>query len=449
MNPLLIYMVKAAFCIAVFYLLYSALLSRDTMYGRNRVFILFSVIFALVLPFISIETNKPVNFLFFGKTLSEVLITGSSKGIESGVRISTIEWQEIFFIIYIAGLLLFSARLMLNLGELIILIKKRKLASTNIIRFHGFNTAGFSAVGYIFINSRLSQNDAEEILKHEQNHLAHYHFFDILFIEIVKVLQWFNPFIHLFDRSLRAVHEYQADEGCIKSGVPVFSYQQLLMNQVFKARAFDISNSFSNPTLIKKRMIMMTKKRSGMLVNLKLLMVLPVIAIVMIAFSSCKGKTSNTESATEEIAPPPPPPLPQTDADKKVVEGQPVPADAPPPPPPPPPFTIQDGDTTWYRVDVMPQFKGGDAALLKYIAENTTYPDAAKKNGIQGRVAIGFLVNENGTVSNAKVEKGVDPELDAEALRVVMSLPAFEKPGVNNGKPVAVWYVVPITFTLK
>ncbi len=454
MNPFLTYIIKTAFCIAAFYLVYSLMLSRDTMYTRNRIFILFAVISALVLPFISIETNKPVGSLFFGKTLSEVLIKDSSAGnpMESGVFAAGL--PKILLAIYFAGLLLFGMILLFNLAELFILIIKRRSAGSRLIKFHGLATAGFSALGYVFINSRLSESDAAEILRHEQNHQVHFHFLDILFLEVVKVLQWFNPFIHLFDRSLRAVHEYQADEECIRNGIPILSYQQLLMNQVFRARVFNITNSFSNPTLIKKRMIMMTKKRSTTMANLKILMVLPVIAIVLVAFSSCQNKAKQTANATEEIAPPPPPPPPVAAADKKVEAGQPIPADAPPPPPPPPPppFTVKDGDTTWHRVDVMPQFTGGDVALTNYIEDNITYPPAAKEKNIQGKVLVSFIVKQDGTVTGAKVAGGSGmnkPELCAEAVRVVSSLPAFEKPGLKNGKPVQVWYMMPIAFTLK
>jgi TonB family protein len=458
MNPLLIYMIKAAICLAVFYIVYTIMLCRDTMYGRNRAFIMLSVVSALTLPCITIETNAPVGSVFFGKTLSEVLIAGTPGQTLSGSgRIFLNGWPDMLLMIYITGLIIFSLGFLVNIAELGLLIAKNRSAGSKIIRFHGLNTAGFSAVGYIFINSRLSETDAAEILKHEENHLAHHHFLDILFMEIVKVIQWFNPFIHFFDRSLRAVHEYQADEGCLSSGVPVLSYQQLLMNQVFKTRAFNITNSFSNPTLIKKRMIMMTKRRSKTLANLKLLMVLPVIAILLVTFSSCKGKTGPEENTTEVAPPPPPPPPPSpadaVNADQKVVAGEVVQKakyiPPPPPPPPPPPFTVRDGDTTWYKVDVMPQFEGGEAALLKYIGDNTNYPETAKLNSIQGKVLIGFIVNTDGTVSNVRLERRVNPELDAEALRVVNSLPAFEKPGVNNGKPVAVWYNVPIVFKLK
>ncbi len=99
-------------------------------------------------------------------------------------------------------------------------------------------------------------------------------------------------------------------------------------------------------------------------------------------------------------------------------------------------------------VEEMPMFPGGDPALLQYIAEHTQYPEVAKENNIQGRVIVRFCVTSKGTVNQVSVLKGVDPELDREAIRVVETLPPF-KPGKQGGKPVPVWYMVPITFTLK
>lgn len=99
-------------------------------------------------------------------------------------------------------------------------------------------------------------------------------------------------------------------------------------------------------------------------------------------------------------------------------------------------------------VEEMPMFPGGDAELLKYIGLNTVYPEVAKENNIQGRVIVRFCVTAKGGVSQVSILKGVDPELDAEAIRVVNTLPAF-KPGKQGGKAVPVWYMVPITFTLK
>jgi protein TonB len=112
---------------------------------------------------------------------------------------------------------------------------------------------------------------------------------------------------------------------------------------------------------------------------------------------------------------------------------------------------VQEEDpeaTPFVVVEEMPMYPGGDGELLKYIAEHTQYPEIAKENNIQGRVIVRFCVTSKGGVSQVSILKGVDPELDAEAIRVVNTLPAF-KPGKQGGKPVPVWYMVPITFTLK
>ena len=97
----------------------------------------------------------------------------------------------------------------------------------------------------------------------------------------------------------------------------------------------------------------------------------------------------------------------------------------------------------------MPEFKGGDKAIIDYLTQNTKYPEAAKENGITGKVIVRFCVEPDGKITKCSVLKGVDPALDSEALRVVSSMPAFESPGMNKGKPVAVWFMVPINFALK
>ncbi|HUX95243.1 MAG TPA: energy transducer TonB [Bacteroidales bacterium] len=110
--------------------------------------------------------------------------------------------------------------------------------------------------------------------------------------------------------------------------------------------------------------------------------------------------------------------------------------------------TMIGSDTTWVEVDEMPIFPNGDSALLRYIADNVKYPEVAKKAGIQGRVIVRFCITSKGNVTSCGILKSVSPEIDAESLRVIQSLPDFE-PGKVAGKPVSVWYMVPITFALK
>jgi protein TonB len=159
---------------------------------------------------------------------------------------------------------------------------------------------------------------------------------------------------------------------------------------------------------------MKTKKNPRFMTNLKLFLVLPVILFVLIAFSSCaaKKKVATVQTVSKE---------------KNISSDQEE------------PFVV---------VEEMPMFPGGDSTLLAYISQNTKYPESAKTNKIQGKVIVRFCVTSLGSIDRISVLRGVNPELDAEAVRVVSSLPAF-KPGKQGGKPVSVWYMIPIQYSLK
>ena len=442
-------MIKVALYMIAFYLVYSIMLSRDTSYSRNRAYILLSLLSAIIFPLITLQTIKPLNIQLFGKFLSEVFITASASGTKSlNLGLYNITLHRTIYSIYIIGVIVFIIKLLIDLFNLLFLIFHHRDEGSHIIRFHGFNTSGFSAMGYIFINAKLSEKEAHEIIRHEQNHLKQNHFVDIIFIELIKAFQWFNPVVYLFNRSLRAIHEYQADQECLSSGVPIVSYQSLLLNQVFKSGAFNLTNSFSNPSLIKKRMVMMTKKRTSALANVKILVVVPVVGIVFLAVSAFKeipnsyikqlipeisSLKSTSESTFESMLPPPPPPSTELNENKQVAKEE---------------LTKGPDYEPYVVVEEMPSFPGGDAALLKFISGNTMYPETAKEHNIQGKVIVRFCVKPDGGVGLASVLKGVSPDIDAEALRVVNSLPVFN-PGRQGGKAVPVWYMVPIAFTLK
>jgi protein TonB len=184
-------------------------------------------------------------------------------------------------------------------------------------------------------------------------------------------------------------------------------------------------------------------------------------------------KMENLDQPNETVAPPPPPPPPPADVVQQQRYVPPVVVDSIKPEDVTQLMTADDAqveikdqevvevvevkeevqeaepeEIPFVVVEEMPMFPGGDAELLKYIGANTVYPDIAKENNIQGRVIVRFCVTAKGGVSQVSILKGVDPELDKEAIRVVNTLPAF-KPGKQGGKPVPVWYMVPITFTLK
>jgi TonB family protein len=436
-------MVKVAVYLIAFYLVYAIMLSRDTSYSRNRVYIILSLLTALIFPVITLQTIRPWDIQFFGKILSEVFVTAtanSNKALNHGI--SSSGFLQIIYLIYIIVACIFIFKLLIDLFNLSFLIIRHRKEGSRIIRFHGLNTSGFSAMGYIFINIRLSGEDADAIIRHEQNHLKQNHFIDIIFVEIVKAFQWFNPAIYLFNRSMRAIHEFQADKECLNAGVPVINYQNLLFNQVFKSKAFNLTNSFSNPSLIKKRMVMMTKKRTSAIASAKILFVIPVIVVIFMTISAYSdipdsyGRQKNqvisdqnpTSVSNSEL-------IPSQPAGESKANGK--------------ENALKETDTKPFTVvQEMPMFPGGEIALLKYIRDNTKYPEGAKKQNIQGKVIVRFCVTPTGGVSLTSVLKGVSPDLDAEAMRVVKSLPVF-KPGKQGGKEVPVWYMVPIAFTLK
>jgi protein TonB len=148
------------------------------------------------------------------------------------------------------------------------------------------------------------------------------------------------------------------------------------------------------------------------------LLIVSVLVVALIAFSSC-GKVNEPSANSEIPAPPPPPPVPA------------------------------DPDSVYVMVDELPVFTGGDTTLLKYIARNTVYPEGARINKIQGKVVVRLVVEKDGSVSNVEVVKGVNPLLDAEAVRVVSSLPKFESPAKKDGSAVKVHYMIPISFALN
>jgi TonB family protein len=165
---------------------------------------------------------------------------------------------------------------------------------------------------------------------------------------------------------------------------------------------------------------MMTKTKSRTRSILRLLMVIPLSTAIIFGTTSCAGtkKASSTQKVT---VPPPPPPPP-------VVKEE-VPSDI---------FTV---------VEHMPEYPGGDEALMKFINTNVVYPKTAKDRGIQGRIIVRFVVDAEGLVKDAQIIRSVYPDLDAEAMRVIGLLPKWT-PGLQGGKPVSVYYTIPITFAL-
>lgn len=436
MNNLIPFIIKSSISLMVLYTYYYFVLRRTTNYEINRFYLLFSLIFSISIPFISFNIGRPeiysdspqmINIL-----LEEIRVVANyNTNVSSGNPLITV-----ITTIYILGILFLTAKLLYGLHSIKYLIRKNEKARDNdyqIIKLNGLNTS-FSFFRYIFIGetSSTTEQDISKIIAHEKVHSEQLHSIDIIIIEIATIILWVNPLIWLLRKAIKDNHEYIADNEVIKK-YPAGSYLQLLLNQTTKAR-ISYGNCFAYSNL-KKRMIMITKETSG---KYSLMSYIPAVLTVVLLFVSfaCSNEVKEINSNNEEqktilktktgTVPPPPPPCKETI--KKIGE--------------------YSENEVFVVVENMPKFPGGKKALMKFISDNVKYPAEAKKKEIEGRVFIGFIIDKEGNVTNARVLRKVNPLLEAEALRVINAMPKWT-PGTQRGKEVRVSYTLPINFSLK
>jgi TonB family protein len=237
------------------------------------------------------------------------------------------------------------------------------------------------------------------------------------------------------------VHEFEADEAVLREGVDARQYQLLLIRKAVGDRLFTMANNLSQRAL-RQRIRMMSARRSAPVASLKLLLVVPVALLAVLAFAqpAVKKVAAQVESESRQA-------LSEAIHEVAAVRKSEPPRQEPQPKRAEPKAPAAAGQQSYDVVEQMPEFPGGPKALMTYFATHVVYPQDAEEQGLQGRVVVTFIVNEDGSVSDAKVMRSISPSLDAEALRLVDEMPKWE-PGVQSGKKVRVKFTVPITFRL-
>ncbi|MFO7851481.1 MAG: TonB family protein [Bacteroidota bacterium] len=433
------YLLISSVYLAVFYLFYILLISKDTRYRRNRLYLLGSVLVSLLMPLVKISgdsggllttINESMNTII---SIPQVNVYAYNPGIEHSNML------PLPFIIYFTGCLGALIIFMANIFKLTVYIKKYRLEGSKIVLTPPGKESGFSAMGYIFLSSDLEDEIKKTILEHEQQHIQNKHFLDIILMRLTGIFFWFNPFIYLYERSLKALHEFEADRQMLDSGRNVISYQRLILNQIFNTSIFTLQNGFSGCTLIKKRMIMMTKKKSKKMSCLKLLLGVPFILFVFGYFACTSEEISPVETNTENDDPV----WLLDQSDHKALSDE------------KPKSNVQYSDPEYVDdeifvvVEDMPTFRGGDVNVFReWVQKNVSYPRIAAENGIQGKVFVMFVVDEKGQVTRAEIMKGVDPSLDNEVLRVVNSSPTWSA-GLQRDIPVKVRFAITVNFQLQ
>ncbi len=575
MESIAFYLLKSAAWLAGFTLVYLLFLRKERFFRLKRAYLVAGVVLSLLLPLMTIhyrvELPAPV--------VQETQVGLTDQAIQPTIAAEQHEQKSplsLFLLVYAGGIVLFLFRTLLHIFSLYRALSTGSVSRTGdavMVKTEKY-TSAFSCFNYVFINPSVSEQEAREILNHEMVHLKQKHWFDLLLVEMMSLIQWMNPFVWIYSALVRQNHENLADEEALESTSDPAGYRAALLNQVFNARLISLSNSF-NFSFYTNRFEMMKKKTYSSYRKLKMLLVLPLMAGLFYAFASPRYVYAEPAGTSEFTINQPAPliqntvrgvvyredgtPFPGvnvnvsgssltviTDASgrfefKDILEGvtmvltnkgyktlllNPVTdkemiVRMEPDPKYITPATLKSdaseklkpkqlvvvdgeltdqtlseviekmgndlgmvkiltpmvatekygeeiaggaveiysrvkageldkvrGGETFVVVETMPHYPGGDAALFKFIYENIKYPPEAKEQGIQGRVILRFAITSVGAVDDITVVRGVHPLLDAEAIRVMSILPAW-RPGTQGGKPVNVWYSVPISFSLS
>ena len=308
METSLFYLLNASGGIVLFYLVYWLFLRNETFHLANRLFLLGSLLLAILLPLLPVRYEVLIEATEGAKNGAHTIAdTFKNIPVFKGTKESTTTfgWQQAILLIYLTGAAIFLLRLLTQTAVLIHLMIKYRVTSFNGMRVVENEKYGlpFSFFNIVFINPKFhTQDDLPEILAHEKVHIRENHWFDLLFIELLTVIFWFNPFIWLFERAIKQNHEYLADKGVLAQGHTVGRYQALLVNQLMGMQIIGITNNL-NFALSTNRLKMMTKKKTSARRLIRFTWALPALALLLFAFAEPEYSYKETEIVGNKLMP--------------------------------------------------------------------------------------------------------------------------------------------------
>ena len=555
MVEFLIYDLKVAALVAVFYMFYRLLLSRDTLHRMNRVVLLTTAVASFVLPLcvITIHHTVVIEEAPLSSPVGDTIAAAApiTAAAPSGAVWGA--WGTVFTVVFFVGVAVTLGHLLCSVAQVIRLVRRSERhaqADGTVVCVTDKEVSPFSFYRYIVLNRQDFESPDPAIMAHERGHIRLHHTLDVLLVDTLTVLQWFNPAMWMLRQDLRAIHEYEADAAVLSQGINMRQYQYLLIQKAVSACGYSVANGISHSTLKNRITMMLTNKKTSRMSWLKMLAMLPIVGTTLALNAETvndyvfdntqqepqkkvvkKGKKAGqvkmgaktievkaeqkaeTTAAEKTVAKPAEikqaglkpvsvgtgeaplivingkvsteeqmKALDAKDIDnvnvvkneemkahyakyfnadtsngiifintkeyakngKKELAAVTVKAKEPQEE-----KSAEPGSEGVFDiVEHMPTFPGGQMELMKFLAENVRYPKEAEEKGKQGRVVLTFIVEKDGSVSNIDVAKKVCDELDAEAVRVVSSMPKWT-PGMQNGKNVRVKYTVPVTFRLQ
>lgn len=427
-----IYLIKINVALMLLYGFYRLTVSRDTFFGLRRLTLWLIYAVALMVPALNLEywvRDTPTMASManvYADTFYPVVVVKA--------QAPSITWMDMLLGIYWAGVAVLSLRLVWQLFSIIrlaVISRKQEVEGITVHLLRGEGSP-FSFFRWVFMYpSILESKQLHEVMVHECTHVSGLHSLDTLFSELFSIACWFNPFAWLMKQEVRMNLEYLADESVLSDGNARKSYQYHLLGLAYRQPkdSTKIANNF-NLLPLKKRIKMMNKRRTSEIGKAKYLLFAPLAGALLMV--------SNIESVAREIGGQVPEvaevqqkaeqalnadvavanPMAKAEEAKaaELAKAEAKASDVTAP-----------ADTTKNVVydvtETMPQFPGGQGVMMKYLAANIKYPASAVKAKKQGRVIVAFVIQKDGSVTNARIVKSVDPELDAEALRIVKAMP--------------------------
>ncbi len=364
MNSLLLFLIKSTLILSLLYLVFSVLMRKETFFQLNRMVLLVLVLSSLIIPIIyipqPIHARIPVKLepIFqaspmveepFTATKTPAILQSAVPAPETKQPVS-IPIRTIVIVVYLSGVLASFLMFVYSIGSVLLLFSKARKTERNGIRIRivDHDIPAFSFGRNILVSQHDFDTSYEAIITHEQSHIRLGHFYDLMLMELVKIVFWFNPLVYRMVSDLKEIHEFQADDHTLHSGIDAKQYQFLIIQKCVGHQKFALANSF-NHCQIKNRITMMNKQKSSKAGLWKVATFLPLLALLLMSF----GKTGESVYLEKKMSPQ----IVSTgaqDSVKKLIK-----TDTAPPPPtnqnkiiaPPPPPPNKDKHIIWMHND--------------------------------------------------------------------------------------------------
>jgi len=294
-----IYLLKSVTCLGIFYAFYKLFLERENMHIIKRFYLLGAVLASFLIPLITFT-----QYIEAKSTHVSVITSEFITEIPVEIEVAPNYWAAVLWSIYGLGLLFFSLKFGRNLYSMIQKIRKNPFYKSDNI-FHVLlktPTTPHTFFSYIFLNKRKfeAQEIPEEVMLHEQAHAKEFHSMDVILMELLQIVFWFNPFLYLFKHSVKLNHEFLADRAVLNNGVETANYQNILLAFSSNANAPELANSI-NYSFIKKRFTVMKTSTSKQAIWLRSLILLPMLAVLIYGFSTTQTKIKDEAFDATEI----------------------------------------------------------------------------------------------------------------------------------------------------